>query len=71
MARARWPPRSTSPASASAWPNCWTKPPSMVSATASTCACARSAALAALRCRSRRWTSISSARAATGNAMPG
>jgi hypothetical protein len=68
---ARWPPRSISPASASAWPSCWTKPPSMASATASTCACARSAAPVASRCRSRRWISTSSAKAATGSAMRG
>ncbi len=47
------------------------EPPSMASATVSTCACVRSAAPAASRCRSRRWTSISSARAATGNATRG
>jgi hypothetical protein len=50
---------------------CWTKPPSMASATASTCACARSAAPVGWRCRSRRWTSTSSAKAATGSAMRG
>ena len=41
--RVRWTRRTTSPAWASAWRNCWAKSPPTASAIASTCACGRSA----------------------------